>query len=154
RPPAHDRGVPAPAEGGRAAHPRGHARGSRVGGEAHPRCGPPEQGDHRARRRAELPRQGHTARALLRRRLPLGAGVRQPPEDGLPPRGLARRRHPRLDRARPAGRREDPVNPTRITTATVAARIPYANAAPFYALWGEAPFAVRNLVPRELGREA
>jgi chorismate dehydratase len=43
---------------------------------------------------------------------------------------------------------------TRITTATVAARIPYANCAPFYALWGEAPFAVRNLVPRELGREA
>jgi chorismate dehydratase len=36
----------------------------------------------------------------------------------------------------------------------MAARIPYANAAPFYALWGEAPFAVRNLVPRELGREA
>jgi chorismate dehydratase len=47
------------------------------------------------------------------------------------------------------------VNPTpRLTTATVAARIPYANAAPFYALWGDAPFAVRNLVPRELGREA
>jgi chorismate dehydratase len=43
---------------------------------------------------------------------------------------------------------------TRLTTATVAARIPYANAAPFYALWGDAPFAVRNLVPRELGREA
>jgi chorismate dehydratase len=43
---------------------------------------------------------------------------------------------------------------SRLTTATVAARIPYANAAPFYALWGEAPFAVRNLVPRELGREA
>jgi chorismate dehydratase len=42
----------------------------------------------------------------------------------------------------------------RLTTATVAARIPYANAAPFYALWAEAPFAVRNLVPRELGREA
>ena len=36
----------------------------------------------------------------------------------------------------------------------MAARIPYANAAPFYALWGGAPFAVRNLVPRELGREA
>lgn len=46
------------------------------------------------------------------------------------------------------------MQPTRLTTATVAARIPYANAAPFYALWGEAPFAVRNLVPRELGREA
>jgi chorismate dehydratase len=42
----------------------------------------------------------------------------------------------------------------RLGTSTVAARIPYANAAPFYALWGEAPFAVRNLVPRELGREA
>jgi chorismate dehydratase len=42
----------------------------------------------------------------------------------------------------------------RLTTSTVAARIPYANAAPFYALWHEAPFAVRNLVPRELGREA
>jgi len=42
----------------------------------------------------------------------------------------------------------------RLTTATIAARIPYANAAPFYALWGEAPFAVRNLAPRELGREA
>ena len=42
----------------------------------------------------------------------------------------------------------------RLTTATVAARIPYANAAPFYALWKDAPFAVRNLVPRELGREA
>lgn len=43
---------------------------------------------------------------------------------------------------------------SRLTTATVAARIPYANAAPFYALWSDAPFAVRNLVPRELGREA
>src|SRR5690349_2398889 len=42
----------------------------------------------------------------------------------------------------------------RLSTATVAARIPYANAAPFYALWHDAPFAVRNLVPRELGREA
>jgi len=39
-------------------------------------------------------------------------------------------------------------------TRTVAARIPYANAAPFYALWKDAPFAVRNLVPRDLGREA
>lgn len=46
------------------------------------------------------------------------------------------------------------MTPTRIRTGTIAARIPYANAAPFYALWGEAPFAVRNLVPRELGREA
>src|SRR5436189_2108960 len=44
--------------------------------------------------------------------------------------------------------------PTRLTTRTVAARIPYANAAPFYALWSDAPFAVRNLVPRDLGREA
>ena len=44
--------------------------------------------------------------------------------------------------------------PSRIITRTVAARIPYANAAPFYALWSDAPFAVRNLVPRELGREA
>jgi chorismate dehydratase len=43
---------------------------------------------------------------------------------------------------------------TKLTTTTVAARIPYANCAPFYALWSEAPFAVRNLVPRELGREA
>ncbi|MGH7732084.1 MAG: menaquinone biosynthetic enzyme MqnA/MqnD family protein [Candidatus Eiseniibacteriota bacterium] len=43
---------------------------------------------------------------------------------------------------------------SRLTLATVAARIPYANAAPFYALWKDAPFAVRNLVPRELGREA
>src|SRR5258706_14332357 len=42
----------------------------------------------------------------------------------------------------------------RLTTATIAARIPYANAAPFYALWADAPFAVRNLAPRELGREA
>jgi chorismate dehydratase len=47
------------------------------------------------------------------------------------------------------------MNPlSRLTTSTIAARIPYANAAPFYALWPEAPFAVRNLVPRELGREA
>lgn len=47
------------------------------------------------------------------------------------------------------------MNPTpRLTTSTVAARIPYANAAPFYALWNDAPFAVRNLPPRELGREA
>jgi chorismate dehydratase len=47
------------------------------------------------------------------------------------------------------------MNPaSRLTTATMAARIPYANAAPFYALWADAPFAVRNLVPRELGREA
>jgi len=37
---------------------------------------------------------------------------------------------------------------SKLTTATVAARIPYANAAPFYALWKDAPFAVRNLVPR------
>jgi chorismate dehydratase len=44
--------------------------------------------------------------------------------------------------------------PSRPLTGTVAARIPYANAAPFYALWSDAPFAVRNLVPRELGREA
>ena len=44
--------------------------------------------------------------------------------------------------------------PSRLTTDTVAARIPYSNAAPFYALWSDAPFAVRNLVPRELGREA
>ena len=43
---------------------------------------------------------------------------------------------------------------SKLTTSTVAARIPYANAAPFYALWSEAPFAVRNLVPRDLGREA
>lgn len=43
---------------------------------------------------------------------------------------------------------------SRLTTRTLAARIPYANAAPFYALWDDAPFAVRNLVPRELGREA
>ena len=43
---------------------------------------------------------------------------------------------------------------SRLSTATVAARIPYANAAPFYALWADAPFAVRNLVPRDLGREA
>ena len=42
----------------------------------------------------------------------------------------------------------------KLLTGTVAARIPYANAAPFYALWHDAPFAVRNLVPRELGREA
>src|SRR5439155_12447658 len=40
------------------------------------------------------------------------------------------------------------------TSTLVAARIPYANAAPFYALWHDAPFSVRNLVPRELGREA
>ncbi len=41
-----------------------------------------------------------------------------------------------------------------LSTATVAARIPYANCAPFYTLWADAPFAVRNLLPRELGREA
>jgi predicted solute-binding protein len=46
------------------------------------------------------------------------------------------------------------MNPTRPITGTVAARIPYANAAPFYALWADAPFAVRNLPPRDLGREA
>jgi len=46
------------------------------------------------------------------------------------------------------------MNPSRLTTGTVAARIPYANAAPFYALWADAPFAVRNLAPRDLGREA
>ena len=43
---------------------------------------------------------------------------------------------------------------SKLLTSTVAARIPDANAAPFYALWADAPFAVRNLVPRELGREA
>ena len=43
---------------------------------------------------------------------------------------------------------------SRLGTNTVAARIPYSNSAPFYALWSEAPFAVRKLVPRELGREA
>jgi chorismate dehydratase len=41
-----------------------------------------------------------------------------------------------------------------LTSAIVAARIPYANVAPFYALWHEAPFVVRNVLPRELGREA
>src|SRR6185295_11040486 len=47
------------------------------------------------------------------------------------------------------------MTPTSKSVGTlVAARIPYANAAPFYALWQDAPFAVRNLVPRELGREA
>jgi chorismate dehydratase len=46
------------------------------------------------------------------------------------------------------------MNPTSRTATIVAARIPYSNAAPFYALWADAPFAVRNLVPRELGREA
>jgi chorismate dehydratase len=46
------------------------------------------------------------------------------------------------------------MNPPRLSTATVAARIPYANAAPFYTLWADAPFAVRNLAPRDLGREA
>ena len=47
------------------------------------------------------------------------------------------------------------MNPiSKLTTDTVAARIPYSNAAPFYALWADAPFAVRNLPPRELGREA
>jgi chorismate dehydratase len=46
------------------------------------------------------------------------------------------------------------MNSSRPLTRTVAARIPYANTAPFYALWGDAPFAVRNLVPRDLGREA
>lgn len=47
------------------------------------------------------------------------------------------------------------MNPaSRLAIATTAARIPYANAAPFYALWADAPFAVRDLVPRELGREA
>ena len=46
------------------------------------------------------------------------------------------------------------MNPARPITGTVAARIPYANAAPFYALWADAPFAVRNLPPRDLGREA
>jgi chorismate dehydratase len=46
------------------------------------------------------------------------------------------------------------MTPSRALTTTVAARIPYANAAPFYALWADAPFAVRNLMPRELGREA
>lgn len=51
-------------------------------------------------------------------------------------------------------RRERLSPASRPISATVAARIPYANAAPFYALWSEAPFAVRNLVPRELGREA
>jgi chorismate dehydratase len=43
---------------------------------------------------------------------------------------------------------------SRAITRTIAARIPYANAVPFYALWADAPFAVRNLEPRELGREA
>jgi len=47
------------------------------------------------------------------------------------------------------------MNPlSKLSTATVAARIPYSNAAPFYALWADAPFAVRNLPPRDLGREA
>ena len=61
----------------------------------------------------------------------------------------------RLDARAAALYLRGPMNPaSRLTTATMAARIPYANAAPFYALWGDAPFAVRNLVPRELGREA
>lgn len=43
---------------------------------------------------------------------------------------------------------------SRLLATAVAARIPYANCAPFYALWDRAPFAVRNLEPRDLGREA
>lgn len=50
--------------------------------------------------------------------------------------------------------RASPMSTSPRTATIVAARIPYANASPFYALWGDAPFAVRNLVPRELGREA
>src|SRR5207249_7655662 len=61
----------------------------------------------------------------------------------------------RLDARAAALYLRGPMNPaSRLTTATMAARIPYANAAPFYALWDDAPFAVRNLSPRELGREA
>ena len=42
----------------------------------------------------------------------------------------------------------------KLNGSIVAARVPSANVAPFYALWGEAPFAVRDLLPRDLRREA
>jgi chorismate dehydratase len=59
-----------------------------------------------------------------------------------------------LDAPAAAGYRRAAMNSPRSLTTTVAARIPYANCAPFYALWADAPFAVRNLEPRDLGREA
>ena len=51
-----------------------------------------------------LRRPRDTHRVLLRRRLPQRAGRRQPAEDGLHERGLARGRHPRLADRGPAGR--------------------------------------------------
>ena len=45
------------------------------------------------------PGHGGAPRALLRRRLSLGAGGGQPPEDGLHQRRVDGRRHPRLARA-------------------------------------------------------
>lgn len=45
-------------------------------------------------------------------------------------------------------------DPPRLTPDIVAARIPCADVAPFHALWHAAPFSVRDLAPRDLGREA
>src|ERR1051326_8975730 len=74
RPAVLDRRVPRQAPGGRALHRAGHS-------------GP-----------------GHAHRALLRRRVPERAYRRQPAEDGLHERRLARRGLARLDRARAAHR--------------------------------------------------
>src|SRR5207237_1457388 len=92
----------------------------------------------------------------------VSAGIRAPARGIMRRdyRGRGRRVTPRtrgaLDGRGSPGVESPPAMSTtpRLTTATVAARIPYANAAPFYTLWDDAPFAVRNLVPRELGREA
>src|SRR5262249_9801719 len=82
------------------------------------------------------PRRAH--RPLLRRRLPLGAVGRQPPEDGLHQRHLDGRRNARLARgggtdwprgpppplggsrppSRPFGRRTGPATPARASAAT------------------------------------
>ena len=60
------------------------------------------QGHHRARYRNQGAGQGHKAGAVLRRRIPLRAGRRQPAPDGLHPSHLPRWRLARAKRLRAA----------------------------------------------------
>src|ERR1051326_4063179 len=117
RPAVLDRRVPRQAPGGRALHPDRRARGVGVGQGPPAERAPHGQGHHRARHRAGHSGPGHAHRALLRRRVPERAHRRQPAEDGLHERRLARRGLARLDRARaahrdaPAGRGVRPLHP-------------------------------------------
>src|ERR1035438_1765623 len=61
-----------------------------MGGRARGRRGASGKGNHRARYRGQGAGQAHAAGALLRRRIPLRAGRRQPAKDGLYRRHFAR----------------------------------------------------------------